>query len=57
HRTALMGKWRLGMDGDTLPRAHGLDEFYGLLSGNVDMYSHQRIGGAPGWWHNETPLK
>ncbi len=57
YRTALMGKWHLGMDGDTLPRAHGFDEFYGLLSGNVDMYSHQRNEGSPDWWHNETPLK
>lgn len=57
YRTALMGKWHLGMDGDTLPRAHGFDEFYGLLSGNVDMYSHSRREGSPDWWHNETPLK
>jgi arylsulfatase A len=57
YRTALMGKWHLGMDGDTLPRAHGFDEFYGLLGGNVDMYSHQRSDAMPDWWHNETPLK
>ncbi len=57
YRTALMGKWHLGMDGDTLPRAHGFDEFYGLFGGNVDMYSHQRNEGTPDWWHNETPLK
>jgi arylsulfatase A-like enzyme len=57
YRTALMGKWHLGMDGETLPRAHGFDEFYGLLSGNVDMYSHRRREGSPDWWHNETPLK
>jgi arylsulfatase A len=41
YRTAIFGKWHLGYDIRRGPLAHGFDEFFGLLTGNVDMYSHR----------------
>ena len=30
YATAIFGKWRLGKDPQSLPTAHGFDEFYGI---------------------------
>src|SRR5690242_18724574 len=36
YATGLFGKWHLGYRKEFGPNAHGFDEFFGLLSGNVD---------------------
>ena len=40
YRTALIGKWHLGLKPESRPNAHGFDEFFGFLSGCVDYFSH-----------------
>lgn len=40
YRTAMLGKWHLGVSEESWPNAHGFDEFYGFLAGCVDYYSH-----------------
>ncbi len=45
YATALMGKWHLGYKSEFSPNAHGFDEFFGILSGNVDHYSHKENNG------------
>ncbi len=40
YRTALFGKWHLGVTKESWPNAHGFDEFCGFLAGCVDYYSH-----------------
>jgi arylsulfatase A len=45
YATALMGKWHLGYKTEFSPLAHGFDEFFGILSGNVDHYSHKERNG------------
>ena len=45
YATALMGKWHLGYKPEFSPGAHGFDEFFGILSGNVDHYSHKENNG------------
>jgi arylsulfatase len=30
YATAIFGKWHLGAEGQSLPTAHGFDEFYGI---------------------------
>lgn len=40
YRTALFGKWHLGLSKETSPNAHGFDEFFGFKAGCVDYYSH-----------------
>jgi arylsulfatase A-like enzyme len=45
YATALFGKWHLGVKPEFGPNAHGFEEFFGILGGNVDMYSHRNING------------
>lgn len=39
--TALIGKWHLGYRPEYGPLSHGFDEFFGILSGGVDYFSHR----------------
>lgn len=50
--TAAFGKWHLGYAPEFGPNAHGFDTFYGLLSGNVDHYTHREINDDPDWLEN-----
>jgi arylsulfatase A-like enzyme len=40
YRTALFGKWHLGLAEGSRPDEHGFDEWFGFLAGCVDYYSH-----------------
>ncbi len=40
YRTALSGKWHLGVADEFQPHNHGFDEWFGFLAGCVDYYSH-----------------
>ena len=41
YRTSLVGKWHLGYLPQFGPLQHGFDEFFGILSGGVDYYTHE----------------
>ena len=41
YKTALIGKWHLGFLPEFGPLRHGFDEFYGILGGAVDYFSHR----------------
>jgi len=56
YRTALIGKWHLGYQPASGPRAHGFDYFWGFLSGYLDWYTHVRGDGQHDVWENETPV-
>jgi len=45
YETALIGKWHLGYLPEHGPLRHGFDEFYGILSGGVDYFSHREPAG------------
>jgi arylsulfatase A-like enzyme len=45
YETALIGKWHLGYLPEHGPIRHGFDEFYGILSGGVDYFSHREPSG------------
>ena len=38
--TALIGKWHLGWRPEFGPNQHGYDEFFGILSGAADYFTH-----------------
>ncbi|ADV64235.1 sulfatase [Isosphaera pallida ATCC 43644] len=57
YRTVMVGKWHLGYRPEFGPNAHGFDEFFGLLSGNVDHYSHREINGKEDWYENTKPVR
>ena len=40
YRTGLVGKWHLGVAEGYRPSDHGFDEWFGLLSGTIDYFSH-----------------
>lgn len=40
YRTALFGKWHLGLAKGSRPEEHGFDETFGFMAGCVDYYSH-----------------
>ena len=40
YRTAMFGKWHLGLAEGSRPNDHGFDEWFGFLVGCVDYYSH-----------------
>ena len=63
--TALIGKWHLGWKPEFGPNRHGFDEFFGLLSGAADYFTHRASDapgappgiGAPDLWENLTPVE
>jgi arylsulfatase A-like enzyme len=61
YRTALIGKWHLGgtVTGEAKnggPRAHGFDQFFGLMGSHVDYWHHNRGPGSEDLWENETKI-
>lgn len=56
YATGLIGKWHLGFTPEFGPNAHGFDEFFGVLAGAVDFYSHRRGDGTPDLYENTTPV-
>ena len=63
--TALVGKWHLGWKPEFGPNRHGFDEFFGILSGAADYFTHKDSGrpgaaspeGGPDLWENLTPIQ
>ncbi|HEY7444939.1 MAG TPA: sulfatase-like hydrolase/transferase [Vicinamibacterales bacterium] len=56
--TALVGKWHLGWKPEFGPNRHGFDEFYGILSGAADYFTHQSADSSGSdLWENLTPVQ
>ena len=41
YRTALVGKWHLGMGEGIGPNVHGYDHFFGIPAGGADYFTHR----------------
>ncbi len=52
YQTALFGKWHLGLNQSSGPKAYGFDYSYGFLHGQIDQYSHEYKNGDPSWHRN-----
>src|SRR6188472_2406932 len=50
--TSLVGKWHLGWKPEFGPNRHGFDEFFGILSGAADYFTHSND-----LWENLTPTQ
>jgi arylsulfatase A-like enzyme len=57
YATALMGKWHLGSKPEFLPTRHGFDEYFGIVGGNADMYSHRNLPGDNVLYEGEKPTE
>jgi len=66
YETSLVGKWHLGWKPEFGPNRHGFDEFFGVLSGAADYFTHRSPdgrngvkgpGGSPDLWDNLAPVE
>jgi arylsulfatase A-like enzyme len=56
--TALIGKWHLGWKPEFGPNRHGFDEFFGILSGAGDYFTHgSSDSGGADLWENLEPIQ
>ena len=53
YRSAIFGKWDLGIHRRFLPLQRGWDEFYGLVNTGIDYYTHERYG-VPSMFRNNV---
>ncbi len=53
YRTALSGKWHLGLRLEVGPRKYGFDSTYGYLHGQIDQYTHHYKNGDKSWHRND----
>jgi arylsulfatase A-like enzyme len=54
--TALVGKWHLGYLPFFGPLRSGFDEFFGIMSGAVDHFSHKTMGSEPDLYEGEVSV-
>ena len=48
YETSLVGKWHLGWKPEFGPNRHGFDEFFGILSGAADYFTHRASDASGG---------
>ncbi len=53
YKTALAGKWHLGLRPEVGPRKYGFDSTYGYLHGQIDQYTHHYKNGDRSWHRND----
>jgi len=56
YETALVGKWHLGYLPKYGPLKSGFAEFYGIMSGGVEYFTHDDSNGERDFFENETPV-
>ncbi len=54
--TALIGKWHLGYLPEFGPLRCGFDEFFGIMSGAGDFFSHKDMAGDPDLFEGDVPV-
>jgi arylsulfatase A-like enzyme len=57
YTTALIGKWHLGYLPDFGPLRFGFDEYFGIMSGAGDYFTHKDANGAPDLFEGEVPVE
>lgn len=55
--TILVGKWHLGYLPKYSPLKSGFDEFFGIMSGGVDYFTHKDGAGEPDLFEDEVPVE
>ena len=57
YNTALIGKWHLGYLPYFGPLKFGFDEFFGIMSGAVDHFSHRDMMNNPDLYEGDVPVE
>ncbi|HEX6718523.1 MAG TPA: sulfatase-like hydrolase/transferase [Pyrinomonadaceae bacterium] len=55
--TALIGKWHLGYLPNFGPIQSGFDEFFGIMSGAVDFFTHKDMTGNLDFYEGKVPVE
>ncbi|HTM51397.1 MAG TPA: sulfatase-like hydrolase/transferase [Bryobacteraceae bacterium] len=55
--TACFGKWHLGYADKFSPNRHGFDEYFGILGGNADYFTHREEDGTNVLYRNGKPVE
>ena len=56
YQTALIGKWHLGYLPNFSPIKSGFEEFYGIMSGATDFFTHKDMEGDLDFYEGEVPV-
>ena len=57
YRTALVGKWHLGYLPKYSPLKSGFEEFFGIMSGAADFFTHKDANGEADLFEAEVPVE
>lgn len=57
YATALIGKWHLGFLPKFGPMQSGFEEFFGIMSGAVDFFTHKDMVGDEDLYEGEVPVE
>lgn len=57
YQTALIGKWHLGYLPTFGPLKSGFDEFFGIMSGAADFFTHKDMRGDPDLYEGKVPVE
>lgn len=57
YETALIGKWHLGYLPNFGPIKSGFEEFYGIMSGAVDFFTHKDMRGDLDFFEGQVPVE
>lgn len=57
YQTALIGKWHLGYLPNFGPVQSGFDEFFGIMSGAADFFTHKDMAGDADLYEGKVPVE
>ena len=57
YQTALIGKWHLGYLPNFGPIQSGFDEFFGIMSGAADFFTHKDMSGDNDLYEGKVPVE
>ncbi len=57
YQTALIGKWHLGYLPNFGPTQSGFDEFFGIMSGAADFFTHKDMRGDSDLYEGKVPVE
>jgi arylsulfatase A-like enzyme len=57
YETALIGKWHLGYLPNFGPIQSGFEEFFGIMSGAVDFFTHKDMTGDVDFYEGKVPVE
>jgi N-acetylgalactosamine-6-sulfatase len=57
YSTACIGKWHLGYGAKFSANRHGFEEYFGILGGNADYFTHREEDGTNVLSHNGKPVE